>query len=188
MKIYLAMPRTSTWPSSRRKPCSSFAPQMKMCSSRVRIYSISMIHTVANPLWILAFNLVEIVFLIAPFEWWLPRETYARLNELVMGVIYSPLLIVAAWVETRQAHRIRWNRRHGEEDDDCAQEWEHMATEVNFDIDDTWKEQVVETTPDIKVDSCTYELRELKEQVRMLTETVKGLTRELADKKVGETS
>jgi hypothetical protein len=119
------------------------------------------------------------VFLIAPFEWWLPRETYARLNELVMGVIYSPLLVVAAWVETRQAHRIRWNRRHGEEDDDCAQEWEHVAKEVNF---------VVETTPDIKVDSCTHELRELKEQVRMLTETVKALAQELADKKVGETS
>ncbi|CAG8908490.1 unnamed protein product [Penicillium egyptiacum] len=130
------------------------------------------------------FNLVEIVFLIAPFEWWLPREAYARLNELVMGVIYSPLLIVAAWVETRQAHRIRWNRRHGEEDDDSAQEWEHVAKEVNFDLDDTWKEHVVESTPDIKVDSCTYELRELKEQVRMLTETVKLLTQEITEKKV----
>lgn len=134
------------------------------------------------------FNLVEIVFLVAPFEWWLPRETYARLNELVMGVIYSPLLIVTAWIENRQAHRIRWNRRHGEEDDDCAQEWEHVAKEVNFDLDDTWKEHVVETTPDIKVDSCTYELRELKEQVMMLTETVKRLSQELADKKVGEAS
>jgi uncharacterized small protein (DUF1192 family) len=47
---------------------------------------------------------------------------------------------------------------------------------------------VVETTPDIKVDSCTYELRELKEQVMMLTETVKRLSQELADKKVGEAS
>lgn len=138
----------------------------------------------ANFLWVLAFNLVEILFLIAPFEWWLSREAYAKLNDLVMGVIYSPLLVVAAWVETRQAHRIRWNRRHGEEDDDCAQEWEHVAKDVNFDLDDTWKQHVVETTPDIKVDSCTYELRELQEQVKMLTEMVKGLTQEIANKKV----
>ncbi|KAJ5516224.1 ATPase P-type K/Mg/Cd/Cu/Zn/Na/Ca/Na/H-transporter [Penicillium freii] len=129
------------------------------------------------------FNLVEIVFLIAPFEWWLSREAYAKLNYFVMGVIYSPLLVVAAWIETRQAHKIRWNRRHGEEDDDCTQEWEHVAKEVNFDLDDTWKQQVVETTADIKVDSCTYELRELQEQVKMLTEMVKRLTQEIADKK-----
>lgn len=143
---------------------------------------------VANLLWVLAFNLVEILFLIAPFEWWLSREAYAKLNDFVMGVIYSPLLVVAAWVETRQAHKIRWNRRHGEEDDDCIQEWEHVAKEVNFDLDDTWKQQVVETTADIKVDSCTYELRELQEQVKMLTEMVKGLTQEIADKKVDEAS
>jgi hypothetical protein len=100
-----------------------------------------------------------------------------------MGVIYSPLLLVAAWVETRQAHRIQWNRRHGEEDDDCTEEWEHVAVEVNFDLDDTWKQQVVESTPDIKVDNCTYELKELKEQVKILTEMVKQLTEERVEKK-----
>lgn len=136
----------------------------------------------------LAFNLVEILFLVAPFEWWLSRETYAKLNEFIMGVIYSPLLVVTAWVETRQAHRIRWNRRHGEEDDDCAQEWEHVAHEVDFDLDETWKEQVADTTPDIKVDSCTYEIRELKEQIRVLTEMVQGLAKEDAKNKVDEAS
>ncbi|KAJ5561312.1 ATPase P-type K/Mg/Cd/Cu/Zn/Na/Ca/Na/H-transporter [Penicillium sp. DV-2018c] len=129
------------------------------------------------------FNLIEILFLVAPFEWWLSREKYAKLNDVIMGVIYSPLLLVAAWVETRQAHRIQWNRRRGEEDDDCTEEWEHVAGEVNFDLDDTWKQQVVESTPDIKVDNCTYELNELKEQVKMLTEMVKRLTEEKLEKK-----
>ena len=143
---------------------------------------------VANLLWKLAFNLIEILFLIAPFEWWLSREAYAKLNEVVMGVIYSPLLIFAAWVETSRAHQIQWNRRHGEADDDYAQEWEHVATDVDFELDDTWKQQVVESLPDIKLDNCTYELRELKEQVRMLTEMVKGLNQEVMDKKADEAS
>jgi hypothetical protein len=124
----------------------------------------------------LAFNLVEILCLVAPFEWWMSKESYAKLNDFVMGVIYSPLLVVTAWVETHQAHRIRHNRRRGGEDDDCAQEWEHVAEGIDFDLDDTWKQQVVESTPDIKVDSCTHEIRELKKQVEALTEMVKALT------------
>jgi major membrane immunogen (membrane-anchored lipoprotein) len=135
-----------------------------------------------------AFNLVEVLFLVAPFEWWLSREAYAKLNEFIMGVIYSPLLVVTAWVETRQAHRIQWNRRHGEEDDDCAQEWEHVAHDVDFDLDETWREQVADTTPDIKVNSCTYEIRELKEQIKVLTELVQGLAQEKAKNKVDEAS
>lgn len=112
----------------------------------------------------------------APFEWWLPREQYARLNDFVMGVIYSPLLVVTALVETRQAERIRWNRRHGEEDDDNTQEWEVVAGDVDFDLDDSWKEEVKQSTPDIKLDNATIEVRQLKEQVATLTEMVKRMS------------
>jgi hypothetical protein len=122
-----------------------------------------------------AFNLIEIIFLVAPFEWWLSPSRYAKLNDIIMGVLYSPLLVLTAWIETRQANRIRWNRRHGEEDDDCEQEWEHVAEDVSFDLDDTWKEEVKQTTPDIRVDNCTLEVRQLKEQVAALTELVKRL-------------
>lgn len=112
----------------------------------------------------------------APFEWWLPREQYAKLNDFVMGVIYSPLLVVTALVETRQAERIRWNRRHGEEDDDNTQEWEVVAGDVDFDLDDSWKEEVKQSTPDIKLDNATIEVRQLKEQVATLTEMVKRMS------------
>ncbi|KAJ5574068.1 Cation transporting ATPase [Penicillium hispanicum] len=124
------------------------------------------------------FNLIEILFVSAPFEWWLPRMQYARFNDIVMGIIYSPLLLITAWVETRQAKQIQWNRRHGEEDEDNRQEWEFVAEDVDFDLHETWKEEVKQTTPDIKVDSCTVEIRELKEQVAVLTEMVKQLSKE----------
>lgn len=129
-------------------------------------------------IYISAFNLIEILFVSAPFEWWLSRRSYARLNDVVMGVIYSPLLVLTAWLETVQADRIRWNRRHGEEDEDNRQEWDHVAQDVDFDLDDTWKEDVKQTTPDIKLDSCTLEIQQLKVQVTALTEMVKKLTRE----------
>ncbi|KAB8259132.1 hypothetical protein BDV32DRAFT_139050 [Aspergillus pseudonomiae] len=129
-----------------------------------------------------AFNLIEIIFLIAPFEWWLPRKRYAKLNDIIMGIIYSPILLITASLEAREARRIRWNRRRGEEDDDDVQEWEHAAEEVDFAIEESWKQTVQDTTPNVTMDSCTLEIIQLKEQIRELTETVKLLVGEKATK------
>lgn len=123
-----------------------------------------------------AFNLIEMLCLVALFEWWLPQEQYAKLNDVVMGIIYSPLLVITAWVETREAEHIQWNRRHGELDEDNTEEWELIAEQVNFDLDDTWKEEVNQTKPDINVDNATAEVRQLKEQVATLMEMVKTLS------------
>lgn len=101
-----------------------------------------------------------------------------------MAIIYSPLLLIVAFVEAREARRIRWNRRRGEEDDDDVQEWEHVAEEVDFDIDDTWHERVHESSPNIKVDGYSFEIMQLREQVMELTEAV----RRLSDEKNGESS
>ncbi|CAI7677450.1 unnamed protein product [Penicillium manginii] len=122
------------------------------------------------------FNLIEILCLVLPFEWWMSKEGYAKLNDVVMGIIYSPLLVLTAWVEAHQANQIRWNRRHGEEDEDNRQEWEFVAEDVDFDLDDFWKEEVKQSTSDIKANSTTVEIRELKEQVAALTELVKSLS------------
>lgn len=124
------------------------------------------------------FNLLEIIFLVLPFEWWLPRRYYANINDVIMAVIYSPLLLIVASLETREARRIRWNRRRGEEDDDDVQEWEHVAEEVDFDIDDTWRQTVRESTPNVSIDTCTVEIIKLQQQVKELTETVRLLTNE----------
>ncbi|KAL1857167.1 Calcium channel yvc1 [Paecilomyces lecythidis] len=121
------------------------------------------------------FNLVEIIFLIVPFEWWLPRETYQRLNNYVMATLYAPLLVLIAFAEKREAHRICANRRRGEEDDDVSQEWEEAARAVDYDNDE-WERQVSLTTPNVAVDTSVLEIRDLKNQVAMLTEQIKLLT------------
>ncbi|KKA24333.1 Potassium ion channel Yvc1 [Rasamsonia emersonii CBS 393.64] len=122
------------------------------------------------------FNLIEILFISAPFEWWLSKESYERLNHYVMGIIYSPLLLITAWIETREARRIRRNRRRGEEDDTIQQEWEELAAEVDFDVAGTdWEQAVQESKPNVEVSACVLEIRQLKEQVRTLMETVKGI-------------
>ncbi|RJE21452.1 Potassium ion channel Yvc1 [Aspergillus sclerotialis] len=121
------------------------------------------------------FNLLEIIFLVLPFEWWLPRAYYAKLNDVAMGIIYSPLLLITASLEVLNARRIRWNRRRGEAEDDNVQEWEHVAEEVNFDVDDSWKQSVEETKPNAYVDVSTLEVRQLKEQVAELTSLVRSL-------------
>lgn len=126
----------------------------------------------------LAFNLLEIILLVLPLEWWVPTHYYAKINDIVMTIIYSPLLLVVAFVETREARRIRWNRGRGEEDDDDVQEWEHVVEEVDFDLDDAWRESVRESTPNVNVDQACLQIMQLQQQVKELTEAVKRLSNE----------
>ena len=92
-----------------------------------------------------------------------------------MGILYSPLLVITAFLEVLNARRIRWNLRRGEAEDDYVQEWEHVAEELNFEVDDTWKQCVEETKPNAYVDASTLEVMQLKEQVAELTSLVKSL-------------
>ncbi|KAL2364704.1 hypothetical protein RJZ56_002368 [Blastomyces dermatitidis] len=126
------------------------------------------------------FNLIEIFLLIIPFEWWLPTARYERLNHYVMGVIYSPLLLITALVETLNARRIRLNRRLGEEDDDTVQEWEEAAQDLLMDFQaENWDLKVSETKPNVELDPCVLEVRELKGQVAELMGVVKRLKEEV---------
>jgi len=91
-----------------------------------------------------------------------------------MGVIYTPLLLITALVETYNARRTRLNRSLGEEDDDVVEESEDIAHDVDFTVDG-WHRRVLETKPNVEVDVCVLEVRELKEQVNHLTTLVKEL-------------
>ena len=114
------------------------------------------------------FNLIEIVFLIFPFEWWLPTKKYERLNNYVMGVIYSPLLLLTAFMETKDAHRIKSNRRRGESDEDDQQEWEQTGYgETNFEADG-WAKMVEGSRPNVETDAAVLEVRELKGEIEEL--------------------
>lgn len=115
------------------------------------------------------FNLIELFFLILPFEWWLPKAKYERLNDIVMSIIYSPLLVITAFLETRQAHRVTYNRRRGEEDDDVVEEWEQVLHECDFEADG-WDKRVQATKPNVQFDTAVLEVRKLQEEVAALKE------------------
>ena len=81
-------------------------------------------------------------------------------------------------METREAKRIRANRRRGEEEDDDVQEWEHVAEEVDFDVDEPWRTRVDDNKPDIKSLDPSAEVKLLQTQVIELTNMVRVLVEE----------
>ncbi|KAI4245236.1 MAG: hypothetical protein L6R40_002593 [Gallowayella cf. fulva] len=119
------------------------------------------------------FNLLEIFCLILPFEWWMPTARYERLNNYVMGIIYSPLLLITAFLETRQARRVNSNRRRGEEDEDTVEEWEQMNDALDLE-GEGWTKKVEATKPNVDTDAAVLEIRELRGQVEELKRLVEG--------------
>lgn len=120
------------------------------------------------------FNLIEVFLLTLPLEWWMHKKQYKRLNDVVMSIIYSPLLFVAAYFEKRQAAEIRANRSRGEEDDDVVEEWEQMADGLDFEADG-WKKTVEEAKPNVEDDAALLEVRKLREEVDKLKEMIAEL-------------
>lgn len=122
------------------------------------------------------FNLIELFFLVLPFEWWLPRKRYERLNDIVMGVIYSPLLVVTAFMETKMAKKVSWNRRRGEEDDDTVEEWEQVLQDCDFEADG-WDKKVQSTKPNVEFDTAVLAIKELQDEVKELKELIVGMSK-----------
>ena len=123
------------------------------------------------------FNLVELFGLILPLEWWMPRDRYQRINRAVMGVIYSPILLVTAWLETRTARNVNRNRVRHEADDDRIEEWEQLFGEeggLDFEADG-WAKKVADSRPNVETDAAVLEIRELKGKVEELSRAVEGL-------------
>jgi hypothetical protein len=120
------------------------------------------------------FNLIEVFLLAIPLEWWMSRKRYERVNDIVMGIIYFPLLLVAAYVETRTAKDIRRNRSRGDEDDDTVEEWEQMAAEVDFEADG-WNKHVDSAKPNVEEEAAVVEVRKLQGEVEKLKEMIEQL-------------
>jgi hypothetical protein len=114
-------------------------------------------------------NLIEIFCLVLPFEWWMPKELYAKINDIVMMVVYFPLLTVAAFFEKRSAKTVAGNRHRGEADDDTTEEWEQLASTVDFE-NDGWNKIVKRVAPNVEEDSATLECRKLRDEVQELKE------------------
>lgn len=120
------------------------------------------------------FNLVEMVCLSLPFEWWMSKAQYARLNDYVMGVLYSPLLLVTAYLETRTARSVRFNRKRHEADDDTIEEWEQLAEELDVE-GSGWAKKVQDTAPNVVTDATSLQLKELRQDVKELKELLSAL-------------
>ncbi|KAK7955707.1 Calcium channel YVC1 [Apiospora aurea] len=127
------------------------------------------------------FNLIEVFLLIIPFEWWLPKKTYEWLNDVVMAIIYSPLLVCAAFFEVRNAKEIRSNRSRGEEDEDTTEEWEQMADQVDFEAEG-WTKKVADCKSNVEEEPAVTEVRKLSEEVAKLKEMIEGLEKVLTTK------
>lgn len=124
------------------------------------------------------FNLVEVFVLALPFEWWLSRPAYERLNDIVMAVLYSPLLLVAAIFEQQSAKEIRANRARGDDDDDVVEEWEQMADQVDFEADG-WTKMVDSAKTNLELDPTVQEVARLRDEVQKLSGLVGELTKVL---------
>lgn len=126
-------------------------------------------------------NLIEIFLLILPLEWWLPKKIYNKINDYVLAVVYSPLLIVAAYFEMRSARAVLSNRGRGEEDDDRVEEWEQMADQIDFESEG-WDTTILKVKPNVEVDQATLECRQLRKEV----EELKGIILEMAKNSAGK--
>lgn len=95
-----------------------------------------------------------------------------------MGVIYSPLLLITAWLETKQARIVKRNRRHGESDEDTTEEWEQgVGSEMDFE-GEGWAKKVESTRPNVETDAAVLEIREVMDKVEYLTKVVEELKKE----------
>jgi hypothetical protein len=93
-----------------------------------------------------------------------------------MAVIYSPLLLVTAALETRSAHRVRSNARRGADDDDVIEEWEQLQCDCDFEADG-WAKKVERTKPNVELDMATREVMGLREEVKELKLLVEALVK-----------
>ncbi|KAL2260435.1 hypothetical protein VTK26DRAFT_5548 [Humicola hyalothermophila] len=133
------------------------------------------------------FNLIEIFLLALPLEWWMDKKTYERINDIVMGIIYSPLLILSAYFEMRTARTIRANRARGEADDDTVEEWEQMAGSMDFEADG-WAKQVDAAKSNLEEEAAVAEVKKLRAEVEQLKEMIQSLHKTLHGGSGGESS
>lgn len=98
---------------------------------------------------------------------------YERLNDYVMGVLYSPLLLIIAWNEARQARYVERNRRRGEQDDDTMEEWEQLTHQIDFEHEG-WAKKCQESAPDLETDATVQEVRALKGQIEEMKKMMGG--------------
>ncbi|KAK0378503.1 potassium ion channel Yvc1 [Colletotrichum limetticola] len=123
------------------------------------------------------FNLIEMIVIC--LFWWMEKSKFEKMSDVIMGILYSPVLVVAAIFETRSAADIRSNRARGEEDDDTIEEWEQMMDQVDFESDG-WNKVCASAKTNLEHDPTIYEVQQLRSEVeelkKMLVEISKAVS------------
>jgi hypothetical protein len=96
------------------------------------------------------------------------KEQYQKLNNITMGIIYAPALVVTAFLETRAARQVIWNRRHNQEDEDKVEEWEQVEVDMK-----EWDEKVKQSKPDVSTDETLVHVRALRKEIEELKQSFK---------------
>ena len=91
-----------------------------------------------------------------------------------MGILYSPLLLITAYFESKQAEVVKLNRRRGEQDEDTTEEWEQMQGDIDFE-GEGWSKRVDSTKPNVETEAAVLEVRELKKQLDDLKGLLEGI-------------
>ncbi|KAI8280734.1 Calcium channel [Colletotrichum sp. SAR11_240] len=123
------------------------------------------------------FNLLEM--LVICLFWWMEKSRFERMSDIIMGIIYSPVLVIAAWHETKTAGEIRSNRARGEEDDDTIEEWEQMMDQVDFEADG-WNKLCISAKTNLEADPTITEVQKLRGEVEELKKLLVDMTKALS--------
>ena len=111
--------------------------------------------------------------MILPLEFCTSRETYTRLNRVIMSIVFAPALVVFALYESYfDAQAVRKTRqRLAEEDEDEVDE--NPTTDEGGDISKLSFDELVKAFPDLTASATSAILREVK-QLRKEIETLKA--------------
>ncbi|KZL78996.1 potassium ion channel yvc1 [Colletotrichum incanum] len=128
------------------------------------------------------FNLIEMV--VISLFWWMEKSKFERMSDIIMGILYSPVLIVAAVFETRSAAEIRSNRARGEEDDDTIEEWEQMMDQVDFESDG-WNKVCITAKTNLDTDPTISEVQKLRSEVEELKKMLVDISKAVSGGNAG---
>ena len=133
--------------------------------------------------YIAPFNIVEII-ISGLTEWWMPKHMYETMNDYVMAFLYSPLLVVSAFFETRTARRIQNNRARGEEDDDVIEEWEESTDDLDMEAEG-WTKTCDSVKPNLDEDPTRLEVKKLRAELDELKAMIIEISKAVGSKATG---
>ncbi|KAI3615204.1 calcium activated cation channel [Moniliophthora roreri] len=128
------------------------------------------------------FNLIE-VFFVSPFEWCLDRKGYARLNRVVMSVIFFiPLTIIALFESTFKQQREEWARNWLHGMDQGAEDYPEtrdpeVDDENGLKISKVPFTELIKVFPNTSMSSDTLllnEIRDLRKKLDSVLQKVEG--------------